>query len=206
MVTIQGWQDHSLLYARQKCNIIDYWSYRALSLTNVTLCGCSSSVSPAFVFPPDSTPKECLSTGPATPLSKRTLTFSQNLDGLRFTCYKDRQGNPFQDCLNSMNYICRPGYIASDPATRIPFCRNAVDNITNSLNEHWQKVRRACGQWSWKEFKGNFSSPECQTANSNLRDQAYYVLPDNTWSYVTVQLTESVRLGLWNNAVLEEKS
>ena len=82
---------------------------------------------------------------------------------------------------------------------RISDCKKAVDDIAKKLGPDWQNVRKECGQWSWNGQSGSFSSSKCATANAALRNSAYYILPDGSISYVTVQLTESIRLGLWKN-------
>lgn len=173
------------------------------SNTSVTICGCSSIKSPAFIFPNASTPAACLSTGTATPLSKRTQTFAQNLDGFRFTCNTDENRNPFQNCLNAMSYICNATYVKGN-GTRIADCKKAVNTISDGLNNYWKDVRVKCGHWSYNNQKGDFSSPACADANVALRLNAFYILPDNTRSFVTFQLTESVRLGIWNNMDLRD--
>ena len=189
-------------FAAQKCKQFKIYHSSYLLSTNITLCGCSSSHSPAFIFPPPSTPADCLSSGPATPLAKRTQTFSQNIGDLKFTCNTDSNQNPYQDCLNAMAYICNPTYVGTNPE-RISNCKHAVDKISNGLNSQWQAVRKECGQWLYDGFRGDFSSVNCLSANAGLRANSYYVLSDGSSSFVTTQLTESVRLGLWNNQVLK---
>ena len=169
--------------------------------TGVTLCGCSSSRSPAFLFPDPSTPSACLSTGPATPLAKRTLVYSENIGTLRFTCHMDINKNPFQDCLNTMAAVCSPNYMGTN-ATLISNCKFAIDTMTAGLNTFWQKVRRECGQWAWNGFIGSFMSGSCATANTALQANGYYNLPDRTRVFVTSQLTNSVSVALWANSVL----
>ena len=172
-----------------------------MSNTGITLCGCSSSQSPAFILPPPSTPAVCLSTGPASPLTKRILAFSQNIGTLKFTCNTDVNKNPFQDCINAIVRICNPTFLGTN-TNRISNCRKVVDTISNGLNIHWQKVRRDCGQWSYGGVRGDFSSSNCTSANDALRANAYYIEPDGRTEPITFQLTESIRLGLWNNQIL----
>lgn len=169
--------------------------------TGITLCGCSSSKSPAFTFPSLSTPASCLSTGSASHVSKKSLTFSQNIGQLKFTCNTDAKRNPFQDCLNSIAAVCNPSYIGNDPS-RVSNCRNTIDTIADGLNSYWQDVRSECGQWSFKGRIG--SSSGCTDAVAALRANAYYVLPDGSKSYVTFQLTESLRVGLWQNPIFKQ--
>jgi len=69
--------------------------------TSVILCGCGTALSPATRFPPAGTSLECLSTGPATSLTKRILVFSQNIGAFRYSRNNDQNGNPYQDCLNA---------------------------------------------------------------------------------------------------------
>ena len=164
------------------------------------MCGCSSSKSPAFIYPPESTPAECLSSRPASRLVKRTLAFSQNVGTLPFTCNTDTNQNPFQDCLNSMNFFCHRTYI--NTTERVIYCRYVVDTITNALNRHWKEVRKQCGQWSYDGVKGDFRSERCLNANTALRGNATYFLTDGSTAPVTFNLTETVRLGLWSNMAL----
>ena len=121
-----------------------------------------------------------------------------------FTCHKDFQGNPFQDCLNSMAAFCRPNNIEGN-FDRISTCKAAVDNITLTLNPNWQRVRRDCGQWTFGRIRPLFSSDSCANANDALRATSYYVLSDGSIVYVTRQLTDSVKVGLWDNAELRDK-
>ena len=66
------------------------------SETSLTICGCATQGSPAFLFPPPGTPDACLATGPASPLQKRDQVFSQNIGSFKYTCTVDVYGNPNQ--------------------------------------------------------------------------------------------------------------
>ena len=101
-----------------------------------------------------------------------------------------------------MAYICNPTYLGTN-SERISNCRNAVDTISNGLNLNWQNVRKECGQWPYGGFKGNFSSIGCLNVNAILRANSYFLLADGSRDAISTQLTESVRLGLWNNPVLQ---
>jgi len=166
--------------------------------TLVTLCGCATSGSPAFLFPPPSTSFACLSTGPATPLTKRALVFTQNIGSLKFTCNTDTFGNPYQDCLNAQAAICNPSYISGNQ-DRINNCKSGVDTITRFLSSYWQDFRRSCGQWAFNgAVKGSSNSLSCTNANIALQRNSYYILQDGTKIPVPSELTESVIDGLWS--------
>ena len=170
---------------------------RYASDTSITLCGCSTSKSPAFKFPPAGTDLACLSTGPATPLTKRIQVFSQNIGDLKFTCNNDALGNPYQDCLNAQAALCNPTYI-SRKSTRKTQCRNAVDTMTRGLSSVWQNVRKSCGQWSFDGLIGSVNSQNCINANHALKS-AFYILPDGNRQYVADPFIDSVNEGLWGN-------
>ena len=181
------------------CNIHWFIIYRFATNTSVTLCGCATSSSPANLFPHAGTSLECLSTGPATPLTKRALVFSQNIGDLKFTCNNDSYGNPYQDCLNAQGAICDPAYIGTNP-TRINNCKNGVDQMTRGLSSYWQNVRKFCGQWSFNgAIKGSSTSSNCNNSNIALQRNAFYLLPDGTKVAVPAELTNSVISGLWSN-------
>jgi hypothetical protein len=68
------------------------------------------------------------------------------------------------------------------------------------MNDHWQRVRKQCGQWSWNGYPANItavSSGDCATANSNLIDKAAY-LDEDIRVPVTLGLTESLKARLWS--------
>jgi len=180
--------------------------------TSVTFCGCATSGSPANLFPPSGTSLECLATGPATPLTKRALVFSQNIrvldkdltyKDLKYTCNTDKDGgNPYQDCLNAQGAICHPDYIGTN-STRLVECKAGVDKMTRGLSYHWQNFRRACGQWSFDgAVMGPYNPSNCETANKALQANAkYYVMVNGVTTEfpVTAELTNSVISGLWSN-------
>jgi len=175
------------------------YSKVVITNTSVTLCGCSSKKSPASRFPPAGTSLECLSTGPATPLAKRALVFSQNIGALKYTCNSDKDGgNPYQDCLNAQGAICHTDYIGTN-STRLDDCKKGVDQMTKGLSSYWQDVRKSCGQWSFAgAAKGLSTSSNCINANSALQKYAFYTLDDGTKLPVTSILTDSVISGLWS--------
>jgi len=168
------------------------------SNTNLTICGCGTQGSPAFVFPPPETPAVCLATGPASPLQKRVEVFSQNIGSYRYTCNVDANGNPFQDCLNTQAKICNTTDMGTDP-TRLSDCKNGVDKMAQGMSTWWQAVRKECGQWAWNGFTGNVASSNCASANSKLAQNAYYIGLDGSRTYVTSALTDSVNIALWGN-------
>ena len=115
----------------------------------------------------------------------------------------DDNQNPFQDCLNTMGKLCDPTYMSGN-SVRISECKNAVNSMTLGMSDLWKNVRRECGQWSFNGFTGNVSSPDCNTANTNLLDNAYYVTHDGTKIYVTSALTSTVNAGVWGITALKE--
>jgi len=170
--------------------------------TGISLCGCASSNSPAFSFPPAGTPDACLATGPASPLVKRSLTFSAVIGLFRYTCNVDDKQNPYQDCLNTMGKLCDPTYMSGN-SVLISECKNAVNSMTLGMNIFWQNVRRDCGQWPFNGVTGAMTSNNCISANNQLQDNAYYVTPDGNKIYVTSALTSTVNAGVWGNTALK---
>jgi len=169
--------------------------------TSVTLCGCATTGSPANLFPAAGTSPECLSTGPASPLAKRALVFSQNIGAFKYTCNNDPYGNPYQDCLNAQGAICNTTYISGNQS-RIDNCKKGVDQMTRSLSSFWQNVRKSCGQWSFDgAVKGSSTSLSCSNANNALQQNAFYLLPDGTKGPVTSSFTNSVTSGLWSKII-----
>lgn len=171
--------------------------------SGLTLCGCASSVSPPLGMPPPGTSDACLATGLATPLVKRTLSFSIVIGSYKYTCNVDDNLNPFQDCLNTMGKLCDSTFISGN-LTRINECKNAVNSMTTGMSIHWQNVRKACGQWSYNGVTGLTTSVPCADANKALQLNSYYVDPLTLGKiYVTSALTDSVNGRLWNNQVLK---
>jgi hypothetical protein len=170
--------------------------------TQLTICGCATQGSPAVLFPPPGTPDACLATGPSSPLQKRVEIFSQNIGSFKYTCNVDVNLNPFQDCLNTQAKICNTTYMGTDP-TRLSDCKTGVNQMAQGMSPWWQAVRKECGQWAWNGFTGNVASSNCASANSKLAQNAYYIGPDGSRTYVTSALTNSVNAGLWNNANLK---
>jgi len=170
--------------------------------TSVTACGCVSATSPPAVYPPPGTPGACLATGPATSLRKRILAFSQVIGTYNFTCHSDSNGNPFQDCLNTMGQICNSTYIAGN-TIRINDCKTKVNTMIEQMNSHWQLVRKSCGQWSWNGITGSVGSTDCASANTALQQNAFYIISDGSRIKVPASLTDSINRGLWSNTVLK---
>jgi len=164
-------------------------------------------------FPPLGAPDECLASGPATSLLKRTQIFSAPIGSYKYTCNLDSNGNPYQDCLNTMAKICHPDFLGTN-TTRITFCKDKVNSMvvstTQPMNRFWQNVRKECGQWKWTDGTiGNIDSTKCIDANLELQKNAYYVAPneDGTGTVkipVPSALTESISKGLWRNPALKE--
>jgi len=175
--------------------------------TNVTLCGCSSSSSQVMNYPPEGTPDSCVATGAAAPLAKRVIVFSTNIDVWRFTCNTDSdivsQANPFQDCLNTIFRICRIDYIFGNSA-RIIQCKTNVDLIFSRLSAVWQNYRRACGQWPYFGVRGALGSPNCTSANMDLKLSAILKSIDGKTQGLSNGLLNSVNFGLWSNPSLME--
>ncbi len=75
-----------------------------------------------------------------------------------------------------------------------------------TTNDHWQAVRKQCGQWSWTQngqpFVGNMASGDCATANLALTTNAFYLQKDGVQVPVDSGITESIIVGLWSNALL----
>jgi hypothetical protein len=115
----------------------------------------------------------------------------------------DFQKNPFQDCLNTIGKICNATDMETDKS-RIIECKNAVDEMTQSMSHLWQNVRKECGQWMWKDQTiGNLNSVKCADANSQLEKNAYYIARDVQY-FVTSPLTKSISRGLWSNPNLQQ--
>lgn len=166
----------------------------------MTLCGCASKVTPAFVFPAPSTQIACIRSGNRAPLSKRVQVFVESLGTSTFTCNTDEFDNPYQDCINSMAVFCNATYIGSD-LRRIQKCKSVVDSVALQLNSYWRDVRKFCGQWPWNGYTGSSSSPSCSIATSELQSKAYYKTAGGR-VYVSADMTRSIRVGLWDNAHL----
>jgi len=170
-----------------------------ISGTNVTICGCAAASNPPGSFPHPETPAACLATGPALTLSKRILAFSQVIGSFKYTCNTDSYNNPYADCLNSMAKICN----TTDSWTleKKANCHTGVNMMFGNMSTHWQRVRKQCGQWSFSTYPAD-PSDNCVIANSNLRQQAYY-LDEDIRVPVTLGLTESIKARLWSNARLK---
>jgi len=180
-----------------------------ISNTSVIICGCLAASTPPTIFPPNGTHADCLASGRALTLAKRTQVASQAYDqafgGRRYTCHVDSptKKNPFADCTNSMAFLCNTSDTTwnSDGAKR-EICRTAVNQMYGQMNSYWQEVRKQCGQWPFiqngQTFVGNSTSSSCATANSNLRTNAFYIQKDLSTVYVTSEFTISQNYGLWS--------
>jgi len=181
--------------------------------SNVTICGCTAKTTSAAVFPPPGTSSECLASGPASSMRKRTLTFSENFrwdyESKRFTCTIDLRGNPSQDCLNTMAQFCHPTYMGNN-FDRIKFCRASVDSMFNPqdttlrpMNTYWQDVRKACGPWMLTDGTvGSVTSASCTSANLALQANAYYIV-EGVAIKIPASLITSINIGLWSNPALK---
>jgi len=118
------------------------------------------------------------------------------IGGYTYSCNTDSNMNPYADCLNSMAKICN----TADPTFDKTRCHTGVNKMFGMMNEHWQRVRKQCGQWSFSTYPAD-SSDNCDTANSNLIDKAFYI-HNGVPVPVTSGLTESIKVQLWNNALL----
>jgi len=176
--------------------------------TKVIICGCAAASTPPTIFPPSGTHADCLASGSALTLAKRTQVssqaYNQAFGGRRYTCHVDYpKKNPFADCTNSMAFLCNTSDTTwnSDGAKR-EICRTAVNQMYGQMNSYWQEVRKHCGQWSFiqngQTFVGNSASSSCATANSNLRTNAFYIQKDLSTVYVTSEFTISQNYGLWS--------
>ena len=181
-----------------KCNIYSFLIYRSASNTQITLCGCGTIASPAVAFPPSGTPPSCLSISSGTLLTKRAQVFPLNLDGYQFSCNNDTNGNPHQDCLNALGYICNIDYIGGN-ANRIRNCKERTDQMIISLSSPWRDVRINCGKWPFDgSSSGSPTSPDCTNANIALQQKAFYTTPEGKKIPVTFALTDSVNQLLWS--------
>jgi len=191
-----------------------FTTVNVLNTPNVVICGCASAISPAAVFPPPETPKECLASGSATSMRKRTLSpgsdnFSWDYDFKRYTCHVDAGGNPSQDCFNTMALACHPTYMGTN-VDRIKFCKASVDTMfkpqdttKRAMNTYWQGVRKACGQWIWTDGTvGSVTSASCTSANLALQANAYYIV-DGVAIKVPASVTTSINVQLWSNPDLK---
>jgi len=181
----------------------------AFALTNVTICGCASTSSPASRYPPEGTNPKCLATDDIDidddddddddTLQKRTVVYTTILARSRFTCNVDEHLNPYQDCMNTMGRLCDRGYMGSN-TNLLTECKNAVDQMVQGMSPFWQAVRRECGQWAWIDgIKGKKTSSGCISAYSNLALNSYYIDEDGDRFYVPSSLIKSMDEGLWGN-------
>jgi len=174
-----------------------------ISDTNITLCGCASSINDPAVFPPIGTPRSCVATGPASPLAKRALVFSTNLAESRFTCNTDSDdinvANPYQDCMGAIFNFCNTTHIANN-LDRINYCKNTVDSIFSKLSLFWRTYRRECGQWPFQGVRG---SGKCTDSTATLKLSAIYIEKDGTTQRLGDGLFRSIQQGLWSNPALK---
>ena len=133
----------------------------------------------------------------------KDLIFSLTFRDRTYTCHTDYKKNPYVDCVNSMAILCNQADAtwSSDP-TKKTGCHNAVDKMYGNMNDHWQNVRKACGQWPFTQngtsYTGVYPSTKCASANQNLTAQAYLIRPDGVRVKVTRGLTDSINVGLWS--------
>jgi len=176
-----------------------------VSNTTVIICGCAAAFTPPTIFPPNGTHPDCLASGSALTLAKRTQASGQviaEVGGYKYTCHVDSvKKNPFADCTNSMAFLCNTSDTTwnSDGAKR-ERCRTAVNQMYGQMNSHWQEVRRDCGQWSWNgspAISTAASSSSCATANNNLISNAFYNTPTGK-VYLNSGFTKSQNDGLWS--------
>ncbi len=123
------------------------------------------------------------------------------IGGYKYTCNTDANKNPYADCLNTMAKICN----TADPTFVLTRCHTGVNTMFGMMNNHWQRVRKQCGQWSFTSNGITYPvdpSDKCDDANSNLIDKASYTRPDGVQVRVTSGITESIKVQLWSNALL----
>jgi len=175
-------------------------AYTKITNTDLTICGCPAKRTPPTTYPPADISEDCLASGTALTLEKRYIGYYQVIGEYVFTCTTDANKNPYMDCLNSMAEICNPTASTFSKTT----CQTGVDQMTGQMNPLWQSVRRECGQWRWTDsLIGNPTSTACATANSNLRNNAYYTLEDGSKVSVTLDLIESINTRLWSQTALK---
>jgi hypothetical protein len=122
------------------------------------------------------------------------------IGSFKYTCHTDSYNNPYGDCLNSMAKICNP----SDPAFVKTNCHTGVNTMFGMMNTHWERVRKQCGQWSFTHTGITYPadpSDNCNNANSNLIANAAYI-HNGVPVRVDSGITESIKAGLWSNALL----
>jgi hypothetical protein len=170
----------------------------SIGSSSCIICGSAAASTPPSRFPSPKTPDDCLATGPAPSLSKRIPVYSQVIKGYSFTCNTDSYNNPYADCLNTMAKICNTADSSFDK-TR---CHTGVNTMFGMMNNHWQRVRKQCGQWSFTHNGITYPadpSDNCNDANSNLIANAFYIKNDGvTRVPVTLGLTESTNVELWS--------
>ena len=182
-----------------KCKALAFLINSFIKETKIQLCGCAAASSPADLFPPLGTPLACLSTGPATTMTKRVQVYSQNIGDSKVTCNTDNLGNPFQDCLNAMVAVCDPSYINKNGKNN---CRYIIDNLAWKASTFWFAYRKYCGQWLFDGVVGSTSLSECSNAELLLVQNAYYNSRTGP-IYVTTDQTASWKEFLWNNQALK---
>lgn len=173
-------------------------SFRVATNSKITLCGCASEISPAYLFPPPNTDRECLKSKSTSTPVKRSIALAETINSIKFTCNLDLNKNPFQDCLNAIGAFCDTNYIGSDSA-KLDKCKYVVDKVIDKLSDYWKNVRRNCGKWSWYGTTGSYPSDNCKISNIELQKNVYYINSVGTKVYVGPQLAESINIGLWEN-------
>jgi hypothetical protein len=91
----------------------------------------------------------------------------------------------------------------SSDAPKRDRCRNAVNTMYAGMNSWWHAVRRYCGKWPFPLNgqtypAGVYPSTNCNSANSNLRTNAFYTQKDGVQVKVDLGITDSTNVGLWS--------
>jgi len=168
-----------------------------ISGTSLVICGCASIDSPASYYPADDTPLNCLASSYSTKMTlrKRVQVFTRSLGPYIFTCNKDEESHPFQDCINSIGFYCNLKY------NTIQTCKDTVNVVSSQLNPFWQAVRKDCGKWGWNDADKIQGSGNCTQSFSELAKQGYYKDEENG-EYIEVKISnafvESVRKNLFD--------
>jgi hypothetical protein len=157
---------------------------------------------------PSSASLSCLAVK-STGLAKRAFVSFDQIPGYQFSCTTDQDGNPFQDCLNSIAVFCNKEYLGSDGEKK-KTCRNVVDQSADVSNSYWKAFRRDCGQWEsqFSDLKGvggsnAYASSACETATANLLANGYFY--DSKYDMkvpLSKAVTDSITSALWSNSNL----
>ena len=109
-----------------------------------------------------------------------------------FTCNTDsNNGNPRQDCSNSIIHYCKKGAES---------CKKSVDLIFKELSIYWRTWRIFCGLWSWPYSRNTVSGiSNCIGATNALKANAKYFDQNGVEISVPEALIESADTILWKN-------